>query len=112
MGQLIIAGRAVEDLGSKFKNWDETGWNATIEGCVQSSHPCAGPVAYAPDAKNKGARRYALRPGLRRERDPMRPDMGAVQKAIKKFILHHDGVNSSKTCWNVLHNERGLSCHF
>lgn len=112
MGKLIIAGRELEDIGPQFKNWHETGWNAAIESCVQSSHPCSGPGAYAPDAKNKGARRYALRPGLRRERDPMRPDMGAVQKSIKKFVLHHDGVNSSKTCWNVLHNERGLSCHF
>ncbi len=113
MGKLIIAGKEYpHEFGPIFKNWTETGWNATIEACVQSSHPCPGPGAYADDAKNKGARRYAFRPSLRRVPDPMRPPMEAVQKAIKKFVLHHDGVNSAKTCWNVLHNERGLSCHF
>ena len=27
-------------------------------------------------------------------------------------MLHHDGCPSAATCFNVLHNERGLSCHF
>jgi hypothetical protein len=112
MGHLIIAGREVHDFGSKLVNWHQNGWDATAEMCVQSSHPCSGPGAYADDAKNKGARRYAFRPSLRREKDPKHPSFEATQRAIRKFVLHHDGVNSSKVCWNVLHNERGLSCHF
>lgn len=112
MGSLIIAGEPRHDFGPSFQNWEESGWNATIEACVQSSEPCTGAGAYSPDAKNKGARRYAFRPSLRREKDPKHPSLESVQKVIKKFVLHHDGVNSSRTCWNVLHNERGLSCHF
>lgn len=112
MGSLIIAGREVHDFGPIFKNWTETGWDATAEMCVQSSQPCTGFGAYSPEAKNKGARRYAFRPSLRREKDPKHPPLEAVQKVIKKFVLHHDGVDSARTCWNVLHNERGLSCHF
>lgn len=112
MGSLIIAGREVHEFGPIFKNWSETGWNATSEFCVNPSQPCSGPGAFAPDAKNKGARRYAFRPSLRRVPDPMHPPFEAAQRSIKKFVLHHDGVSSARVCWNVLHNERGLSCHF
>jgi N-acetyl-anhydromuramyl-L-alanine amidase AmpD len=31
---------------------------------------------------------------------------------VRQFVLHHDGCDSANTCFKVLHNERGLSCHF
>ncbi|HUQ04859.1 MAG TPA: N-acetylmuramoyl-L-alanine amidase [Kofleriaceae bacterium] len=112
MGFLMIGGEPVQDMGATFKNWTETGWDATFEGCVQTAKCGPGQGAYGVDAKNRGLRRYALRPSLRRLKDPKHPPMEAVQKSIKKFVLHHDGLDSSRLCWEVLHNERGLSCHF
>ena len=36
----------------------------------------------------------------------------AVKSVIKQFVIHHDGCASADMCFNVLQNERGLSCHF
>lgn len=112
MGQLIIAGEGRVDLGPTFINYEEgKRWNSTVEGLLDLNtgymiQPggCTGPTA-----KNKGPKRYSTRPALRRTPNPT---LSAVQAVIKKFVLHHDGVNSSQVCMNVLHNERGLSCHF
>ncbi len=124
MGQLIIAGREVQEMGPSYKNWTEapypgavpntagTYWDHTYEGCYGTSECGPGQGAYSKDAKNHGVRRYASRPALRRAKDPKHPPLADVQKLIKKFVLHHDGLDSSRSCWNVLHNERGLSCHY
>ena len=112
MGQLIIAGEGRVDLGPTFINHEEgKRWNSTVEGLLDlntgymiQAGGCTGPTA-----KNKGPKRYSTRPALRRTPNP---SLSAVQAVIKKFVLHHDGVNSSQVCMNVLHNERGLSCHF
>src|SRR5262245_52533695 len=110
MGSLIIGGKEVHDFGPKFKNWHETGWDATVEGCVQTMNACNGLLPYGQPPANNGIRRYALRPSLRRLGDPKNPPkFDAVRAVIKKFVLHHDGVDSAKSCWNVLQNERGLS---
>lgn len=112
MGELIIAGESVADLlGSKFVNFLQPPyWDATFEGQLeQNGVRRPGLHPYSAEAKNKGLRRYSTRPALRRMG---KASVSAAQAVIRKFILHHDGVNSSAVCWNVLHNERGLSCHF
>lgn len=35
-----------------------------------------------------------------------------LKQVIRQFVVHHDGCQDSKTCFHVLHNERGLSVHF
>lgn len=115
MGALIIGDVEVEELGPKFINWRMNGWDATLEYCVGSPTPCVLPYGQPP--ANPGARRYALRPPLRRygfprSRDWRPPPPAEVAKHIRKFVLHHDGLTSAEQCWNVLQNERGLSCHF
>jgi N-acetyl-anhydromuramyl-L-alanine amidase AmpD len=35
-----------------------------------------------------------------------------LKQVIKQFVVHHDGCQDSRTCFHVLHNERGLSVHF
>ncbi|MEZ4402687.1 MAG: N-acetylmuramoyl-L-alanine amidase [Kofleriaceae bacterium] len=114
MGHLIIAGKEQGDLGPKFRNWHETGWDATFEGLVDGANPIYGRTpgrgASGANAKNTGLRRYSTRPALRRQN--LNPTLDGAQAVIRKFVLHHDGVSSSQVCWNVLQNERGLSCHF
>ena len=36
----------------------------------------------------------------------------ACAQVIRQFVVHHDGCQDSRTCFQVLHNERGLSVHF
>ena len=110
MGGIIIAG--VEfNVDAPVKNWHETGWDATIENCVQSQGGCGpGGIAFGKPPANPGAKRYALRPQLRSY--GMHPPLDAVKALLNQFIFHHDGCSNSAMCWQVLHNERGLSCHF
>jgi N-acetylmuramoyl-L-alanine amidase len=35
-----------------------------------------------------------------------------LKQVVRQFVIHHDGCNDSRTCFHVLHNERGLSVHF
>jgi len=35
-----------------------------------------------------------------------------LQQVLRQFVIHHDGCMDSRSCFHVLHNERGLSVHF
>jgi N-acetylmuramoyl-L-alanine amidase len=116
MGELIIAGRRF-NIDAPLKNMYETGWDATIERCVPMKpggltkcEASGGISAFSEKAKNRGARRYSTRPALRRYGN--NPPLEAVRAVIRQFVIHHDGLYDSAICWHVLHNERGLSCHF
>ncbi len=112
MGQLIIAGQAF-DIDAPIVNWHQNGWDATQERCLNpdpgNTCPGGGTIPYG----LKGVqytRRYALRPPLRKY--GMNPPLDAVKAVLKQFIFHHDGCADARMCWQVLQNERGLSCHF
>ena len=109
MGGIIIANQEFV-VDAPVKNWHETGWDATIEACVQTQTPCPEGVLPFGETKNKAPRRYAFRPQLRQY--GKNPPLAAVKALLTQFIFHHDGCADSAMCWQVLHNERGLSCHF
>src|SRR5215207_6015858 len=110
MGEIIIANKPFT-IDARVVNFTQSPfWNATVEACVGSSRPCPGNALFSANAKNKSPRRYALRPQLRKY--GKNPPLDATKALIKQFVLHHDGCWSAEMCWNVLHNERGLSCHF
>ncbi len=65
--------------------------------------------------------RTPARYGLRR--DPLAPeeiervrgggwDLPTLQKVVDQFVMHYDVCGLSRTCFNVLHDHRGLSIHF
>ncbi len=39
-------------------------------------------------------------------------DLPTLQRVVDQFVLHYDVCGISKTCFNVLHDHRGLSVHF
>lgn len=39
-------------------------------------------------------------------------DLPTLQKVVDQFVLHYDVCGVSRTCFNVLHDHRGLSVHF
>jgi N-acetyl-anhydromuramyl-L-alanine amidase AmpD len=100
------------DCEAKVVRWDEgPGYDGTALRCVNPSHPCPdGVTPYGDNAKNRRPNRFALRPALRRYGN--NPPLEASQAVIRQFIVHHDGCASAAMCFNVLQNERGLSCHF
>ncbi|ACY15883.1 peptidoglycan recognition protein family protein [Haliangium ochraceum] len=111
MSKIWIAGVGF-DVDARVIRWDEgPGYNGMAHACINPSHPCPdGVKPFSEKAKNTRPNRYALRPSLRRYGES--PPLEAVQNSIRQFIVHHDGCPSAKVCFNVLHNERGLSCHF
>ncbi|MGE0400655.1 MAG: N-acetylmuramoyl-L-alanine amidase [Kofleriaceae bacterium] len=114
-GNIIIANQTFH-TNAKVANWLDTGWNAKSTFCIPTDterNPPCKPMAggQAPyDSKFTSVQRYSLRPSLRRYGD--NPPLEAARAVIRQFVVHHDGCASSDMCFNVLHNERGLSCHF
>ncbi|MFN0247849.1 MAG: N-acetylmuramoyl-L-alanine amidase [Kofleriaceae bacterium] len=113
-GNIIIANQTFK-TNAKVSNWLDTGWNAKSPFCIPTAterNPPCKPMAggQAPYDGPSHVQRYSLRPTLRRYGD--NPPIEAVKAVIRQFVVHHDGCASSDMCFNVLHNERGLSCHF
>src|SRR5688572_4185374 len=112
MGKIWIAGIGFE-IDAKVVRWDEgPGFDGHAPRCINPSHPCGGGGVhpFSPYMGIPRVRRIATRPALRSLKD--NPTLRAAQSVLRHFVLHHDGCPSAATCFNVLHNERGLSCHF
>jgi N-acetylmuramoyl-L-alanine amidase len=109
--RIVIANKEIP-CSAKVVLWNEgPGFDATKEHCINPSKPCpSGIYPFSEKMTSRRKNRMMLRPALRRYGKT--PPLDAAQGVIKQFILHHDGCPSAKTCFNVLHNERGLSCHF
>jgi N-acetyl-anhydromuramyl-L-alanine amidase AmpD len=111
MGKIYIAGVAFEVEANVVPWFEGARWDARQNRCIMPSHPCeGGTLPFSDKMTSNRVNRTALRPLLRAEGD--RPTLKGAQAVIKQFVLHHDGCPSAAVCWNVLHNERGLSCHF
>lgn len=39
-------------------------------------------------------------------------DLSALRQVVDLFVLHYDACGTSRTCFEVLHDRRGLSVHF
>ncbi len=76
------------------------------------------PVAKAPgNASDRGAPRYGLRTrGLSREQlERVRGvgwDLPTLQQVVNQFVIHFDARGTSRGCFEILHDRRGLSVHF
>ena len=73
--------------------------------------------ATAPEGKLKSPERFNLRKaGLSPEEiDRVRGggwDLPTLQKTVDQFVLHYDVCGTSRTCFRVLQDMRGLSVHF
>lgn len=114
MGKIIVAGKEFE-VDARVVRWFEgPKFDAHALRCMSDgAAKCPdGVTPFGDKAKNRRANRFALRPALRQYKDPRQVPLAAAQAVIRQFVLHHDGCPNAKVCFHVLHNERGLSCHF
>lgn len=122
-GKLIIGGQAF-DTDAPIVNFREGGrWDATSLYCIPTqTEPGAisrcvvgkgGHQPYGPPVVQY-TKRYSTRAPLRQSKWKMGESAPyeAAKTTIKQFVIHHDGCLSADMCFNVLQNERGLSCHF
>jgi N-acetylmuramoyl-L-alanine amidase len=60
--------------------------------------------------------RYGLRAGLAPEEiERVRGggwDLPTLRRIVDQFVIHYDVCGTSRTCFRVLHDQRGLSVHF
>jgi N-acetylmuramoyl-L-alanine amidase len=121
-GNLIIGGQ-IFNVDAPVVNWTENHWDATSERCIPTRTDPAPACQAAAGGKQfpygpmpvPYTQRYSTRPHLRslaKSEGGRYPTYEAVKAAVKQFVVHHDGCSSADMCFNVLHNERGLSCHF
>jgi N-acetyl-anhydromuramyl-L-alanine amidase AmpD len=85
----------------RFTPWQESSWQALVK---------AGKALDTPN-------RYGLRAsGLSDdERERVRGggwDLPLLQRTVDQFVLHYDVCGTSRQCFKVLHDFRGLSVHF
>src|SRR5262249_36869453 len=60
-----------------------------------------------------GARKTAgLDPALRKKVADQGWDLPTLQEQVDQFVIHYDVAGTSKTCFRVLHDERGLAVQF
>ena len=101
---IIVCGQRF-DVGRRVITWeDDPKISAYTPHCV--SRDCIFPFA---PAKGLGTMKERLRPRRLMGSDRSLP---RLQQVIKQFVIHHDGMGTSRDCFRVLHDERGLSVHF
>ncbi|MBX3469586.1 MAG: N-acetylmuramoyl-L-alanine amidase [Planctomycetes bacterium] len=91
---IVVAGRRVE-VGSPVVTWEDPGgYDGLRETCFFSD----ATLPSSPAAGCDTPRRYAAR-----DVDPSKVDL---------VVMHYDVAWTSRNCFRVLHDVRGLSCHF
>ena len=111
MSKVWVAGRGF-DCDAKIVRWDEgPRFDSSQERCVLAEHTCPGGgiYPYSEKAPNKSANRFWYRRGLGKTKTP---DLKKAQAIVRMFTIHHDGCPNARSCFGVLHDERGISCHF
>jgi N-acetylmuramoyl-L-alanine amidase len=106
---IVVAGERFE-VGAPVVLWtDENGYDATqtslrFEAPPEGTKtPAEGELRYKP-GRTEPDGDVRVRPGSR--------DLLSVQSAVDMFVLHYDVCGTSRQCFKVLHDRRGLSVHF
>lgn len=103
--QIIVCGQRF-DVGQHVITWQD---DPSIS--AYTLHRTDKPSEIYPFSPAKGLGRMAARYRPRRLIGSDR-SLTRLQQVIRQFVIHHDGCTDSRSCFQVLHNERGLSVHF
>lgn len=92
------------NIGTKVVLWDDPlGLNAYA----------TNTNVYYEENRKTGKKKKRIVSGKRYgKRTLFQPNFKELKNIVCQFFLHHDGMYRSRDTFNVLHNERGLSCHF
>lgn len=109
-GEIVIAGRR-HNIGWPVTNFmDDGSWNGHSESCINPSHTCEGGKIPFAQYRSPAQRAAGAAAVPRTKRYRLRKAWSPTY--LKQFVIHLDGCRNARDCFNVLHNERGLSCHF
>ncbi|HEU0036987.1 MAG TPA: N-acetylmuramoyl-L-alanine amidase [Kofleriaceae bacterium] len=125
-GKVVIGGQFFQTEAPIVNFTEGPRWDARSENCyVTATDPSpkctmkapgqAIPYGKMPSGYETLTKRYLPRPMLKSNKawnNGENAPYDAVKSVIKQFVIHHDGCATADMCFSVLHNERGLSCHF
>jgi len=102
---IIVCGQRF-DVGNRVITWqDDPSISAYTPHCISD------PSRLYPSQPAKGIGQNTMRYRGRRLIGADR-SLSRLQQVVKQFVVHHDGMGTSRDCFRVLHDERGLSVHF
>jgi N-acetylmuramoyl-L-alanine amidase len=102
---IIVCGQRF-DVGQRVVSWQD---DHSID--AYTPHRTDDPHKVPPFQPAAGMANATLRYRPRRLIGADR-SLERLKQVIRQFVIHHDGCQDSRTCFQVLHNERGLSVHF
>lgn len=108
--ELVVCGERVE-VGAPVVLWtDPGGYDATSTSLHFDTPGSAdsvpeGELRYQPGRVSRDGRRQVLI-------EPESVDRTELGRVVDQLVLHYDACGLSRTCFKVLHDRRGLSCHF
>ncbi len=101
---ITVCGRRLP-VGARVVRWDEAGGYDAYATAPGSGAEAPTGLRYTP-----GRRVLEAASGERFQR----PRIGfeELREQVTQFVLHYDGCGTSELCFDVLHEQRGLSVHF
>lgn len=113
--EIVIAGRLFH-TGAPVVLWTDPGGYDAYRTGRRFAPPGAAELTTGagsdPTAARYGARRLALSPAeaQRVEREGWTLDV--LRRHVDQFVIHYDAAGTSRSCFRILHDVRGLSVHF
>ncbi len=95
----------------RFVPFEKSSWEATTQETKDISSPNRFSLRFAPK-KNPDPGSPALSP---EEVERFRGggwDLASLRERVDQFVYHYDVCGTSRQCFNILHDHRGLSVHF
>ena len=100
----------------RFAKFEESGFRATTQATAAGRASKSGtPDIDSPERYNLRYQRTATEHFSPEELEQVRGggwSLDLLRKNIDQFVLHYDVCGTSRFCFNVLHDDRGLSVHF
>jgi N-acetyl-anhydromuramyl-L-alanine amidase AmpD len=110
IGDSIVACGKSISIGAPVVLWtDPNGYDATSTSrrfrAEGGSGPSRGALRYTPGRAERGEHGAVLVP-------PGSVDLALLQSVVDLFVLHYDACGTSRRCFEILQDVRGLSVHF
>ncbi len=116
--EIVVAGRFVH-TGTPVVLWmDPGGYDAyrverRFAPLAEADWETSQAKVKALDTPNRyGLRREALTSNLVEQVRGGGWELGVLQSVVDQFVIHYDACGTSRQCYRVLHDLRGLSVHF
>jgi N-acetyl-anhydromuramyl-L-alanine amidase AmpD len=102
--EIVVAGRFFH-TGAPVVLWLDPGGYDAYRTDKRFARP--GEAAWSPDTGPETPNRYGARD---MEGDPS--NLADLRRHVDQFVIHYDAAGSSRQCFKILHDLRGLSVHF